>query len=471
MKIHFLGAARCVTGSMHVLEVGGKRVVLDCGLNQGRRSESYQKNSQLSPVAVGADAVVLSHAHIDPSGNLPTLVSRGFKGSIHATPATVDLCGHLLRDSAKIQAQDVQYLNERSKKARMKDPFSKQGEPVPALYEMDDVEETIRRFRPAEYRKAFEVVPGVRASFYDAGHILGSAIAVLELEEGKRKVRIGFTGDLGRSGQPILQDPQRPPWSFDYLITESTYGDRVHEAIPRLKQKLKEIVTLAFDQGGRVIIPAFAVGRTQNVVYYLNELFVAGELPRVPIFVDSPLSVNATEAYRGHSECFDEETMRILASDGDPFGFKLLTYVRSADESKALNARTGPMVIIASSGMCDAGRILHHLKQALPKPENVVLIVGYQAEHTLGRRLIDRHPKVRIHGEDVRVRCRVEKINGFSAHADREEISCYVKNLEGLRGCFVVHGEEKSSLSLAGRLAELQISGVHVPVPGEVVEL
>ena len=471
MRVHFLGAARTVTGSMHVIEVNGKRVVLDAGLYQGHREEAFQRNKNVSPLASGADAVVLSHAHMDHSGNLPSLVKNGFRGPIWSTAATIELATALLKDSAHIQKQDAEYLNRQVAKAPPQDPFAAKRKPVPPLYDEKDVAETVKLMRPKGYREPFEVVPGCRVTFYDAGHILGSAVTLLQLEEGRKKLTVGFTGDLGRSGQPIIRDPVRPPWTIDYLLTESTYGDRVHEAIPGLKRKLREIVKQTFDRGGRVLIPAFSVGRTQNVVHYLNQLFQEGELPRIPIYVDSPLSVDATEAYRHHPECFDEETMRFMQEAGDPFGFKLLTYTRTADESKALNDKRGPAVIIASSGMCEAGRILHHLKHSVARPENVVLIVGYQAEHTLGRRLLEHAQTVRILGDEIPVRCRVEKINGLSAHADREELTSYVKNVEGLRGCFVVHGEEKVSLALAERLKELQVEGVHVPKPGESVEL
>jgi metallo-beta-lactamase family protein len=469
VKIHFVGAARTVTGSLHVIEVNGKRVVLDCGLYQGRREEAHERNKNVSPLASGAAAVVLSHAHTDHSGNLPSLVKKGFRGPIWATPATIDLAKVLMKDSAHIQKQDVEYLNRHLQPP--KDPFAPPRKPVPPLYDDKDVDETVKLFRPKNYRETVEVVPGCRVTFYDAGHILGSAVTLIDLEEGGKKVTVGFTGDLGRSGQPIIRDPVRPPWPMDYLLVESTYGDRVHEAIPGLKRKLKAIVSSAFDRGGRVIIPAFSVGRTQNVVHFLNQLFQEGELPRIPIYVDSPLSVDATEAYRTHPECFDEETLRFVDEKGDPFGFKCLTYIKTSDESKALNDKKGPCVVIAASGMCEAGRILHHLKHGVARPENVVLIVGYQAENTLGRRLLEHATTARILGDDIPVRCRVEKINGLSAHADREELSSYVKNIEGLRGCFVVHGEERVALAFAARLKELQVEGVHVPSSGEAVEL
>lgn len=459
MRVRFHGAARTVTGSLHVLEVGNALVALDCGLYQGHREEARRRNAELPFDPKKLSAVVLSHAHMDHAGNLPTLVKGGFRGRIYATPATADLAKILLKDSAHIQKLDAEHLARHAKGA------------VLPLYDEKDVEATVAHVQPVGYRAPIDVAPGVRATFYDAGHILGSAVTLFDLEEGGKKLRFGFTGDIGRPGHPILADPERPPFSLDYLITESTYGDRIHEAIPNLKKRLREVVRRAFDRGGRVIVPAFSVGRTQNVVYYLNQLFHEGELPRVPIFVDSPLSVDATDAYRSHRECFDEETRRFLESSGDPFGFKLLTYTRSVDESKALNARKGPCVVLASSGMCEAGRILHHLKHGLPRTENVVLIVGYQAESTLGRRLVEGSKRVRIFGEELDVRAEVRKLNGFSAHADQEELSSYVKNIEGLRGVFVVHGEERASLAFAQHLKEREMEGVVAPSAGQSVEL
>jgi metallo-beta-lactamase family protein len=464
MRLSFHGAARTVTGSLHLLEVGDRQIALDCGLYQGKREDARKRNTDLATDPTKLHAVVLTHAHIDHSGNLPTYVERGFKGPIHATPATADLAKILLQDSAKIQRLDAEYMTDRAR--RRGSP-----EPVPPLYDDKACRETVSRFVHAPYRKPFDVAPGVRGTFYDAGHILGSAVVLLELEEGRKKLRVAYTGDLGRPGHPILKDPERPPFSVDYLIIESTYGNRVHEAIPNLKKKLKEVVTRAVQRGGRVIVPAFSVGRTQNLVYYLNQLIHDGEVPRLPVFVDSPLSADASEAYRSHPECFDEETTRFLGQSGDPLGFGLLTYVRTTDESKALNFRRGPCVVIASSGMCEAGRILHHLKQGVGRPENTILIVGYQAANTLGRRLVDKEKRVRIFGDEYDVRAEVSKINGFSAHADREELSVYAKNIEGLKGVFVVHGEEDSSAALVQHLRERGVDRVIAPSPRESVEL
>ena len=460
MKLTFLGAVRSVTGSMHLLEANGHRVLLECGLFQGKRAEARERNRHVPVAADKIDAVSLSHAHIDHSGNLPNLVRAGYKGRIKATPGTVDLARVLLLDSAYLQEKDAEFLNR----------HAKQGQPeVVPIYTRADAEETNGRFQEVPYHQPHELAPGIRATYYDAGHILGSAATVFEIEEGGRTVRLGFTGDLGRPRHPILRDPQPLP-RLDYLITESTYGDRVHQATECLKNKLRDVVKRTFDRGGRLIIPAFSVGRTQNLVYYLAELFNEGALPRVKIFVDSPLAIDATHAYRSHPECYDRETRELLEQGTKVFGFDQLTYTRSAEESKALNTLKGPFVVISASGMCEGGRILHHLKNGVGDPDNTVLIVGYQAMHTLGRRLIDKVPSVRIYGEERRVRCNVEKINGFSAHADRDELATYIKHIPGLKQVFVVHGEEEPSLKFASYLQSLEIQA-SVPQQGESVDL
>lgn len=462
MKLQFFGAVRSVTGSMHMLEVADQRVLLECGLFQGRRQEAAEKNRSLPLDAKTVTGCVLSHAHIDHSGNLPNLVKSGYGGQVFATSGTADLAKHLLLDSAFIQRKDADYMNER------REP---DGEaPVEPIYDKEDVEETNRRFELVEYKRGFEVAPGVRACFYDAGHILGSAVTVYELEEGGRTVRVGFTGDLGRPAAPILRDPQPIP-RVDYLITESTYGDRSHEAVGTMKEKLCQVINDTVRRGGRVLIPAFSVGRTQNVVYYLSQLFHEGLLPEVPIFVDSPLSVEATKVYKDHPECYDAETRELMDRGDDVFGFELLKYVRSQDESKLLNERKEPCVIISASGMCEGGRVLHHLKHTVTRGENTILIVGFMAENTLGRRLVDKAREVRIYGKAHPVRARVQKMNGFSAHADRDELATWIKHVPGLRKVFVVHGEEQASLGLAAYLTSALKLQAHVPVPGEVVEL
>lgn len=461
MKIRFQGAVRSVTGSMHLLEVGDRKLLLECGLYQGKRAEAALRNRHLPFDPKSVTGCVLSHAHIDHSGNLPNLIKGGYAGPIHATSGTVDLAKVLLADSAQIQQKDVEYLNERRA----------EGEPlIEALYGQAEVRETNARFQAVDYKAWFEPMPGVRACFYDAGHILGSAVTVYEVDDGPRKVRIAFTGDLGRPAQPILRDPQHIP-AVDYLITESTYGNRVHEGLVTMKEHLRAVVAETVERGGRVVIPAFSVGRTQNVVYYLSQLFHEGALPRVKIFIDSPMSADATRAYKDHPECYDDETRELMARGDDVFGFQGLTYARSQEESKAINAYDKPCIIISASGMCEAGRILHHLKHSIGKAENTVLIVGFQAEHTLGRRLLDKARTVRIYGREVPVRCRVEKMNGCSAHADKDELSAYVKNVPGLKGVFVVHGEEAASLELAAHLTSKAKLKTHVPTLGEAVDV
>ncbi len=467
MQLQFFGAVRSVTGSMHVLTVGGKQVLLECGLYQGRRDESKKRNRHLPFDPAKVDAATLSHAHIDHSGNLPNLVKNGYDGRIWATPATIDLARVLLKDSAFIQQRDAEYLN---KKIKRKNKGSDAKAPlVEPIYTAQDAEEAGSRFESLPYRTAQEIAPGVRLTFYDAGHILGSAVAVYECQEQGRTVRVGFTGDLGRPHHPILRDPQVLP-RIDYLITESTYGNRLHESAESMKDRLQAVVQSTFEDGGRVIIPAFSVGRTQNLLYYLAQLFHEGALPRVRIFVDSPLAINATEAYRAHPECYDAETRDMLEHSGSVFGFELVTYTRSTEESMQINTYQDPCIVISASGMCEGGRILHHLKHGITKPENTVLIVGYQAEHTLGRRLIDRAPKLRIYGREYRLRARVQKMNGFSAHGDRDEMATYIKHIPGLRKVFVVHGEEDASMAFASYLMQMGIKA-HVPTFKEAIEL
>jgi metallo-beta-lactamase family protein len=472
MRIHFHGAARSVTGSMHILEVGDQRVLLECGMYQGKRKEATKRNRELPFDPKGIHAATLSHAHIDHSGNLPNLVKNGYGGSILATSGTADVARVLLRDSAMIQARDAEYLNRKIDKKNKKHkgkPKGKKHEPVEPIYTIDDAIETGNRFQEVPYHEAVEVAPGVRLTFHDAGHILGSAVSLYELTEGDRTIRLGFTGDLGRPRQPILRDPEALP-AIDYLITESTYGDRVHDSDESMKDQLHRIMAETIERGGRLVIPAFSVGRTQNLVYYLAELFHEGRLQPIKIFVDSPLAVNATKAYRDHPECFDLETQAMLESGQNPFGFELLTYTRSREESMEINSYDKPCVVISASGMCEGGRILHHLKRGVSQVENTLLIVGYQAEHTLGRRILDGEEVVPILGKDFKVRCQVKKMNGLSAHADREEMSTYIKHIPGLKQVFVVHGEETASLAFAEHLEGLGLKA-HVPTLGESVEL
>jgi metallo-beta-lactamase family protein len=466
MKIQFFGAVRTVTGSMHLLTVNGARILLDCGLMQGKRQESFERNRTLPFDATAIDAMVLSHAHIDHSGNIPTLVKSGFKRNIYATPATRDLCSAMLRDSGHIQEEDAKYVNK--KRVRRGEP------PVEPLYTVDDATESLKNFVSVGYDRPLQVAPGVTLTYRDAGHILGSAVVALDVEENGGKKRLLFSGDLGRKGMPILRDPQLVA-DVDFLIIESTYGDRLHDPIETTDQQLEEVVVDTCRRGGKVIVPAFAVGRTQELVYALHRLTERRDIPQMPIFVDSPLAVNVTEVFRLHPECYDQELREFIAQDGqrDPFGFHRLTYIRTVEQSKELNFIHGPAIIISASGMAEAGRILHHLKNNVEDPRNTVVIVGWQAPYTLGRRLVERQSIVKIFGEEYHLRARVETINGFSAHADRNDLLDYVRQLGPgrLQSVFVVHGEEASSLALADGLRGLGVQRAIVPTLGEAFEL
>jgi len=463
VRIRFLGAVRTVTGSMHLIEANGARILLDAGLFQGRRKEAFEKNRNVPVDPASLDAIVLSHAHIDHSGNLPSFVRLGFKGSIHATIATADLCDPLLRDAAMLQQRDVEFVNVLRRR---------EGKtPLEPLYTTDDVDRTLAFVRGTPYERETEVAAGIRVVFHDAGHIIGSALVDLRIEEDGVRRRVIFTGDLGRPNMPILRDPQ-PIEAADVLIAESTYGDRLHDPPSNLKAALLEILRDAARHRSKVLIPAFSVGRTQNIVYYLHEMWRDGVLPEIPVYVDSPLSVAATRVVRAHPECFDDEARAALDRGDDPFTFGALRYVQGMRESEALAAREGPALIIAASGMCEGGRILYHLAASIEKPRTTVLIVGFQAEHTLGRKLVEGETQVRILGSPHRVRARIKVLNGLSAHPDREELLSYLRPVAGRIGkTFIVHGEEAASLALAQSLSGAGFADVVVPEPGQSVEV
>jgi len=415
MKIQFWGAARTVTGSMHLVEANGHRILLDCGIFHGRRKEAYERNRNLPFDARSIDAVVLSHAHIDHSGNLPTLVRSGYRGKIFCTGATKDLASLLLADSAHIQESDVRRVNRRRKK---------QGKTLfEPLYETDDVEATVERFTTVPYDRSRSIFDGISVRLVDAGHMLGSASVVVDVEVGGRRRRLLFSGDIGRRGLPILRDP-RTVGDADYVIMESTYGNRLHEPADEAHDYLLETVQTCCDDGGKLLIPSFAVGRTQELAYRLNQMWEAGELPPFNVYIDTPLGVRTTEVYRRHPECFDREMLSRLESDsdGDPLGFEKLTYIKKADDSRKLNDLEGPAVIIAPSGMCEGGRILHHLIHHGGSERTTILFVGYQAEGTLGRRILEGADEARIYGDTFPIRARIRRAGAYSAHADRDEL-------------------------------------------------
>jgi metallo-beta-lactamase family protein len=463
VEITFHGAVRTVTGSQHLLSVRGHRLLLECGLFQGRRKEAFARNRNLPYPADAVDVLILSHAHIDHSGNIPNLVKSGFRGEIVSTFATRDLCAAMLRDSGYIQERDVEYVNK--KRARQGLP------PVEPIYTQEDAVDSLHYFTAISYGRAYEVLPGVRVTFFDAGHMLGSAIVALDVKDGADgEKRLVFSGDLGRPDTPILRDPTIIK-EADVLLVESTYGDRRHESFPDAQRELQRVVQETCDRGGVVVVPSFAVGRTQTLVYLLHQLIAGGELPPLPVYVDSPLAINVTSVFRLHPEAYDKETRAFMREDThhDPFGFETLRYTRTVEQSKALNELHGPAVIISASGMAEAGRIQHHLKNRVEDPRNTILIVGWQAPDTLGRRLVEKQPVVRVFGEEYRLRARVEVINGFSAHADREELLAWVRQFTRRPAhTFVVHGEEEASLALQEALAgELGFADVVVPALGQ----
>ncbi len=458
MRLYFFGAAQTVTGSMFGLETTKGKILVDCGFFQGRRRESRERNKHLPSWAFDADAVLLTHAHIDHSGNLPTLVKRGYQGPIYTTPATRDLCVHMLRDSARIQEGDAKYLNEK----HADDP---DWEPIEPLYTERDAVAALGRFATYPYWQTFEPLPGMKVTFYDAGHVLGSASILVEAE-GKR---ILFSGDIGRKHLPILRDPEIPA-QVDYLIMESTYGNREHGPIESVHGDLARIINDAVQRKSKVIIPSFALERTQEVVYALSELVEEKKIPTVPVFVDSPLATNLTTVFRNHPECYDYETIEFL-DQADPFGFDSLRYTQSVQESIALNSMNGPMVIISASGMCEAGRILHHLRNNVESPNNTIVIVGYQAQHTLGRRIAERRSKVKIFGVMRDLNAQVEVLDGFSAHAGRSALINYAKMAgPDIQKVFLVHGEIESQKSLAAALEERQLD-VAIPARGDILDI
>lgn len=431
MEITFVGAAREVTGSCHLLHVNGHTVALDCGMFQGKRQESAEKNRTLPLPIADLDAVVLSHAHIDHSGRLPYLVAEGYSKTIWATPATRDLSAIMLADSAHIQEKDAEFLAKRKK------------EFIEPLYGLRHAVRTMDLMVGVPYGKPFDVVPGMQATYVDAGHILGSASVILDCTESGKTKRLVFSGDIGRSGLAIIGDPV-PPEGADALIMESTYGNRDHESVEGARAKLAQVIRETAARGGRVLIPAFAVGRTQEIIYSLHGLVKEGAIPSIPIYVDSPLAIDTTTVFEMHPEIFDKSE-DMVAKAQELFRFDLLRYTRDVEESKALGKARGPMVIIAAAGMMENGRILHHLAQGAGDPRNTILVVGFQAEHTLGRRVVERRPELRIFGEDVPLRARVEIINGYSAHADRTEMTTWLGRVKEksprLGPIWLVHGE------------------------------
>lgn len=465
MKITFLGGAGCVTGSCHLVEAAGRRIMLDCGFSQGRREESERLNRTHPVPPASVDAVVLSHTHMDHSGKLPALVGAGFAGPVYSTSATRDLSSIMLPDSAHIQIADAEYLNK-ARKAR--------GQvPITPIYGLEEVMATLERFVSVPYGMPLQIFPGITLRMLEAGHILGSAQIELTIREGDRERVLLYSGDIGRPDRPILRDPDlssRP----DFLVMESTYGGRDHEPVQESLERLERVVRETVRAGGKIVIPAFSVGRTQEVLYFLRQLDVAGALPDIRVFVDSPLSFDATGVYKLHPECFDEEALSLLQSGQSPFMFEKLKFVQGVQESKALNGMKESMIIISASGMCENGRIRHHLRNTVSDPRNTVLIVGFMAAETLGRKIADRLDTVNIFGEPHKLRARVEEIHGMSAHADSGQLLGFVRTTAVKAGTIaLVHGEKSQSESLAERIRAGSVSRAKVTIPavGNSLEL
>ena len=463
-EILFHGAAGEVTGSMHMIRVNGRWVALDCGMFQGKRAEAEQKNTEWPVPPKQIAAVVLSHAHIDHSGRLPLLVKQGFDGPIFATPATRDLCAVMLPDSAHVQEEDVYYVSKRRKRHGLP--------PIEPLYDYDDALAAVKLIQSTSYGRFFPVVPGLMAAFQDGGHMLGSAGITLAF--GKRNGRtpsLFYSGDLGRPDQPILRDPDFLP-DVETVLCESTYGGRLNEAVDDAKAMLLEVVTRTIARGGKVIIPSFAVGRTQTLVYYLHELMVTGSLPRIPVYVDSPLAVNATEVFKLHPECYDAEARAFHQVTGDILGSGCCTYIRNVEESKSLHESGEPSIIISASGMCEAGRIRHHIKNNITNPRSTILIVGYQAANTLGRKIAEGAKVITLFHENYTVRAEVAEIHGFSGHADQKDLLTWLgpRAAEAMR-LVLIHGEPEQATALSDKARELGFREIVIGERGQRLEL
>lgn len=464
MRISFHGAAHTVTGSQHLLEINGHRLLLDCGLFQGKRQDTYTRNLTFAHDPRKVDAVILSHAHIDHAGNLPNLIKSGYDGPIYTTHATVELASVMMADSGRIQESDAAFVNKKR---------TRRGEePIEPLYTEADAIEAGKHLRGYNYDEPFEPIPGVVARLIEAGHILGSAAVSLEIEEKGRKIRFWFSGDIGRYKLPLLRDPILPQ-HVDYLLMECTYGDRSHSDPTLAFDQFHEVVEKTIKRGGKVIVPSFAVGRTQELVYDLNIMMTEREVPLVPVYVDSPLAVNASKVFRNHPECFDEETRRFVQEARHPaLDFKMLTYIQSVEESKALNESKEPMIIISASGMAETGRILHHLKNNIENPNNTVCIVSWQAPDTLGRRLADHEKQIRIFGEPYDVKAEVAVITGLSGHAGQDLLIPYATNVKDtVKKIFLVHGEEKQAGIFMSKLKEQNLNEVYYPELHSSVEI
>ena len=460
VTLYSWGAAGEVTGSKHFLNINGKIIQIDSGAFQGHRKETEEKNRNLPYSPSKVSAIVLTHGHFDHCGLLPMMIKNGFDGNIYCTPATRDLVSLVLMDSARIQMRDIEYLKRKAAKKGQR--FNQEP-----LYTEADVVKALSHIITINFHREFYLMDGVSITFYNAGHILGSAQIYMKIKDEERLLKIGFSGDLGRKNLPIIRDPEVMP-ECDYFVSESTYGDRLHKNITLAVDELAEIINKTYNRGGKIIIPAFAIERTQEIIYFMHLLLQENKIKSMPIYVDSPMSSNATAIFRVHQECYDQETRELfLDNHTDPFGFDKLTYTSSVEQSKGINNVKEPAIIISSSGMCEAGRILHHLKNNVSNPNNTILVIGYMAEHTLGRRIADRVEKVKIFGEEYPLNAEVKILNEFSAHADYKEITEHISSMDTkmLKKIFLVHGEEKAQKHMKNYLEQ------NLSLPVELVRI
>jgi len=458
MKVTSFGAAEEVTGSKHLLELNGKRILLDCGMFQGHRIEADRKNRHLGFDAETIHAVVLSHAHIDHSGLLPMLTKHGYRGNIYATPATRDLCAIMLMDSAHIQKRDAEFLSKRKL------------EFIPPLYRDEDVQELMRRFISIPYEVRFPLFDDFQITFHDAGHVLGSAMVEIDYTENDTPRKFIYTGDIGRKNMSILCDPWEPK-DADAVLMESTYGNRDHDPVSGVDEHFSRIINETVERGGKIIIPSFALERAQELIFSLKKLKTKNAIPDIPVYVDSPLTVNVTDIFRLHTEAFDDEFRAVMRETGDPFHLTKIRYIRAVQESKELNRVEGSAIIISAAGMCEHGRILHHLKNNCADARNTILIVGFQAKNTLGRRIVERRPRLKIFGVEYELNAKVEVMNEFSAHAGREELITFARRFrDRAEKILLVHGESDSQKELKDRLVADGLN-VHIQREREATEV
>ncbi|MCM8786946.1 MAG: MBL fold metallo-hydrolase [Candidatus Omnitrophica bacterium] len=462
VTIKFCGGVRTVTGSMHLLSIDNTQILIDCGLFQGRRDEFYNVNSNFSFNPQKLNACIVSHAHIDHCGNVPTLIKKGYRKKIYVTPPTKKLCDYMLPDSGYVQEEDVKFVNKINR-----------GKAVPLrypLYTKKEAEASLKYFRTLEYHKRFELAEGVDLTFFNSGHILGAALVTFDIKTSPHPLRIAYAADLGRYNMPLLRNPEIPK-GIDYLIIESTYGARTHDSIEEAQEELKDAINMTIKRGGKIIIPSFALERTQLMLYFINDLIKRKKIKKIPIYVDSPLAVNLTEVFKENWEYFDEEAKRRYMQEEDPFGFEEVNYVSKTIDSKKINNITEPIIIISASGMCENGRILHHLRNNIENPKNTIIIVGYMAKDTLGRRIVEREKVVKIFGQPHNLRAQVVTLNAFSSHADKNGLVEYVKSLDRqIKKIFIVHGEEVQSEEFLKNLKSLQFNA-YIPKKDEVVFL